>query len=151
MLFDVTTKLIYFGLSILRQACNHHREIIMPIDVLILKRIQENDATFTTLDLRDNNLGDEEAKTLANALAANTTLTTLDLRGNNLSDKGEKYFRDALATNFILLTLEGIDDPDITTYLKRNRVLDNALYLMNESGLLTYNAAKANFDAVMRH
>ncbi len=123
----------------------------MPIDVLILEKLQENDETLTILDLRDNNLGDEDAKDLAKALASNKILTSLDLRGNNLSDEGKKHFREALATNFFLLTLEGIDDPYITKCLRRNRILDNALYLMNESGLLTENAAHANYDAVSKH
>ena len=52
-----------------------------------IQRMRENDTTLQELYLRDNNIGDEGAKALAEALKENTTLTWLCLWGNDLDEK----------------------------------------------------------------
>ena len=46
---------------------------------------------LTSIDLRNNNLGEIAAKYLSNALMQNKTLTKILLRINNFGDNGVKY------------------------------------------------------------
>ena len=46
--------------------------------------------------MRRNNIGDEGAKAIAEALKVNPVLTKLDLEYNNLGDAGGKAVRDAV-------------------------------------------------------
>ncbi|CAF1456464.1 unnamed protein product [Adineta steineri] len=57
------------------------------------------DQTLTTLDLQNNQVGDEGAQDLANALQINKTLTILDLGCNQIGAKGVKHLADALQIN----------------------------------------------------
>ncbi|CAF3871208.1 unnamed protein product [Rotaria magnacalcarata] len=78
--------------------------------------------TLTTLDLSYNDIGEDGAQYLANALATNKvtlnqplcveyivnlflkqTLTTLDLTGNNIGEDGAEHLANALATNKVTL------------------------------------------------
>ena len=53
--------------------------------------------SLTTVELNNNNIGDEGAKALAEALRVNHTLRKLDLRGNNGSgDAGKEALREAV-------------------------------------------------------
>jgi hypothetical protein len=63
-------------------------------------------STLTTLNLGDNDIGDDGPKTMAEALATNSTLTTLHLGGNSIGDDGAKAMGEALATNSTLTTLD---------------------------------------------
>lgn len=48
-----------------------------------------------TLDLTDNNIGEEGCKYLSHALKVNKNLRTFSLKLNNINDKsGERFFRD---------------------------------------------------------
>ena len=71
----------------------------------LLKKIRSNDPTLTTLDLSYNNIGDEGAKVIADALKGNKTLTTLDLSHNNIEVEGTKALAEALKDNKTLTTL----------------------------------------------
>ena len=51
---------------------------------------------LTNLDLHFNQIGDEGAKAIAEALKVNPVLTKLDLSVNNLGDAGKKAVRDAV-------------------------------------------------------
>ena len=51
-----------------------------------LQSIYENDSTLTTLCIGHDQIGDEKAKYLAEALKVNTTLTTLDMTNNGIGD-----------------------------------------------------------------
>jgi hypothetical protein len=47
--------------------------------------------TLTSLDLSENNIGDEGAM----ALAQNTTLTSLNLERNNIGDEGKRALKNS--------------------------------------------------------
>ena len=51
---------------------------------------------LTTLILWSNNIGDNGAKAIAEALKVNPVLTKLYLWGNNLGEAGKKAVRDAV-------------------------------------------------------
>ena len=51
---------------------------------------------LTELNLNVNNIGDDSAKAIAEALKVNPVLTKLDLRWNNMGDAGKKAVRDAV-------------------------------------------------------
>ncbi len=53
-------------------------------------------AVLTTLVLNSNNIGDEGAKAIAEALKVNAVLTELHLYHNNISDDGAKAIAEAL-------------------------------------------------------
>jgi len=44
--------------------------------------------TMTTLDVRENKIGDEGAKALAEAIVQSKTMTTLDVGFNSIGDEG---------------------------------------------------------------
>ena len=53
------------------------------------------DGTYdsATLDLEHNRIGDEDARTLAQAMEKNATLTTLDLWDISIGDEGDEEIR----------------------------------------------------------
>ena len=51
------------------------------MDPLILERLRSNDPTLTHLHLSYNQIGDQGAQAIAEALRLNQTLTTLDSLG----------------------------------------------------------------------
>ena len=50
---------------------------------------------YPTVSLYQNNIGDEGAKYVAEALKVNTSLTKIHLGGNNIGDEGAKYVAEA--------------------------------------------------------
>jgi hypothetical protein len=58
------------------------------------------------LCLLDNKIGDDGAKAIADALKDNHSLKTLDLNGNEIDDDGAKSIADALKVNHSLETLD---------------------------------------------
>lgn len=74
----------------------------------ILKRLEDNDPTLTTLDflqLQHIYIGHEEALALAEVLEKNSTLKTLDLAGRRISDAEAIAIAKALITNRSLTEL----------------------------------------------
>ena len=73
-----------------------------------VRRLRNNDATLTTLQLHCiyTDIGDAEAQALAVALHENATLTTLMLRGNDIGVAGAQSLAGALRENAMLTTLE---------------------------------------------
>lgn len=61
--------------------------------------------SLTSLDLRDNKFGAEDAKLLGRALRSNKVLTTLDLRGNKIGRTGASHLAEALKVNNSLTSL----------------------------------------------
>lgn len=59
----------------------------MKFDQELLDRIKNNDKTLISLHLLSNNIGEQEAKDIANALLTNKTLTDLRLGGNNIGEQ----------------------------------------------------------------
>ena len=55
--------------------------------------------TLTQLDLRDNNIGDAGAASLAEAMKVNTTLTQLDLSRNPIGVAGAAFLAEAMKFN----------------------------------------------------
>ena len=98
-------------------AASHNR-----LDEAILG-LSHNDTTLTTLFLRNNQVGDEEAWWLAEALATNSTLTTLDLRMNQVGDEGTRRLAEALTINSSLTTLN----------LRGNQVGDEGIVWLAEA------------------
>ena len=52
---------------------------------------------MTNLNLNSNNIHDEGAKAIGEALRVNGVLTALDLRFNGLGDEGKGVIRDAVS------------------------------------------------------
>jgi Ran GTPase-activating protein (RanGAP) involved in mRNA processing and transport len=61
--------------------------------------------SLTSLNLEWNNIGDEGAKALADALGKDSRLTSLGLFGNSIGDEGAKALADALGKNSGLTSL----------------------------------------------
>jgi len=61
--------------------------------------------TMNELHLNGNNIGDEGAKMISDALKRNTALTLLDLSDNNIGDEGARMISDALKCNTTLTEL----------------------------------------------
>jgi Ran GTPase-activating protein (RanGAP) involved in mRNA processing and transport len=77
----------------------------MPIDADLLKRIEDNDRTLTTLGLSHEKLNDDDTKALAHALETNTSLTGINLSDNAIGDAGAKDLAHALETNASLTSI----------------------------------------------
>ncbi|KAG0064941.1 hypothetical protein BGZ89_008736 [Linnemannia elongata] len=67
-------------------------------------------STLTSLDLRNNLIGDNGAQALAEALKTNSTLTTLKLWSNSIGPDGARALSEALKTNSTLTTLDLLDN-----------------------------------------
>ena len=72
----------------------------------LCSRLEKDDPTLTDLRLVGKNVGDDGAKSLAQALQTNTTIKNLYLTGNHISDDGAKAFAQALQTNTTLQLLD---------------------------------------------
>ena len=57
------------------------------MDATVLDRLSHNDPELLILDLWANNIGDEGARAMADALAKNATLQTLYLWSNNIGSE----------------------------------------------------------------
>jgi Ran GTPase-activating protein (RanGAP) involved in mRNA processing and transport len=89
----------------------------------IIKKINEviNEGE-TSINLGGNEIGDEGAEHLSNALSTNTTLTSIILYKNNIGVKGAEYLSNALSTNTTLTSIS----------LYRNNIGDEGVeYLSN--------------------
>ena len=87
--------------------------------------------TLTSIDLDSNNIGDDGAKDIAEALKTNSTLTSIDLQSNNIGDDGAKDIAEALQINSsitsIKLKYNNISDKMIKTIdslIENNRFLN---------------------------
>lgn len=58
-----------------------------------------NNRSVTKVDVQRNNIGDAEAKVLAEALKVNKTVTHINLEWNKISYRGAKYLAEALASS----------------------------------------------------
>eukprot|EP00808_Paulinella_micropora_P009962 g29212.t1 len=61
--------------------------------------------TLQALGLRSNNIGDDGAKAIGEALEANNSIRSIDLRSNIIGDEGAKAIVLALQANQVLQTL----------------------------------------------
>ena len=71
-----------------------------------IQSLKDKDPNLTKLNISNNNIGDEEAKTIAEALGegGNTTLTSLDISDNDIQDDGITYIAEALCKDNKTLT-----------------------------------------------
>ncbi|KAF9176758.1 hypothetical protein BGZ50_009716 [Haplosporangium sp. Z 11] len=83
----------------------------------------KTNSTLTTLDLRNNSIGDNGAQALSEALKINSTLTTLDLSANSIGDNGAVALSEAFKTNSTLITLD----------LSANSIGDNGAQMLSEA------------------
>ena len=65
----------------------------------------QHETTLKSLDLGDNQIGDEGGVAIAKALSVNTTLTDLNLMWNQIGDEGGIAIGEALKVNTTLTTL----------------------------------------------
>ncbi len=72
----------------------------------LLKRLQNNDPTLTSLDLCDSEIGDPDVIELAKVLAQNKTIRNLDISRNNISDAGAAEFAKVLLQNQTITNLD---------------------------------------------
>ncbi|MDC0857663.1 hypothetical protein OAP83_02990, partial [Rickettsiales bacterium] len=70
-----------------------------------LLQVFDNDSTLSTLGLWNNQIGDEGAQALANALQTNSSLSALNLRNNQIGADGAQALATALQTNSSLSAL----------------------------------------------
>ena len=68
-------------------------------------------AVLTDLNLGCNQIRDEGAAAIAEALSGNAVLTNLDLWNNNVGDEGSKALANALRVNGVLTTLDLSGEP----------------------------------------
>ncbi|MBU6140565.1 MAG: hypothetical protein KGP29_03280 [Proteobacteria bacterium] len=87
----------------------------MPIPQEILHRIQNNDSSLTSLDLRKSQIGGEEARALATGLQGNTAVTSINLLHNQIGPEGAQALATVLERNTTLkyLNLAGNQIGDI--------------------------------------
>ena len=70
-----------------------------------LIKVFNNDPSLTTLDLNDNEIGDDGAQALAIALENNTSITEFNLEYNQIGDEGAQALATALQKNNSLTVL----------------------------------------------
>ncbi|WP_425360364.1 hypothetical protein [Candidatus Tisiphia endosymbiont of Ceraclea dissimilis] len=75
----------------------------MPLEQAIIQQIRNN--TIATLDLNDKQIGDAEAKKLAEALKVNNYITTIYLQHNKIGDAEAKELAEALKINQSITTI----------------------------------------------
>jgi hypothetical protein len=78
---------------------------LQPADAILIGSDLQFMAVVTTLSLSDNNIGDEGAKAIEEALKVNAVVTELKLGGNEIGDEGAKAIAEALKVNAVLTTL----------------------------------------------
>ena len=77
--------------------------------------LKGDNCKLTELEVSFNNLTDESAKYLSDALkSANCKLTELDVSGNELTDEGAKYLSDALKSASCKLTELDVSGNELT-------------------------------------
>jgi hypothetical protein len=101
----------------------------------------------TSLNLGQNNIGDEGVKALAECLKTNKTVTSLDLEWNKIKDEGVKILAECLKTNktvtILNLRYNQIGDEGVKALaecLKTNKTVTS---LNLESNEIKYEGAKA--------
>ncbi|KAL0239467.1 hypothetical protein GEMRC1_009575 [Eukaryota sp. GEM-RC1] len=81
-----------------------HVNVLSPFAMIFAELLKEN-ATVTSVDLRNNSIGAEGARALADALKVNTTVTSLDLRNNSIRAEGARALADVLKVNTVVTSI----------------------------------------------
>eukprot|EP00567_Pseudictyota_dubia_P000348 CAMPEP_0197464702 /NCGR_PEP_ID=MMETSP1175-20131217/64157_1 /TAXON_ID=1003142 /ORGANISM="Triceratium dubium, Strain CCMP147" /LENGTH=365 /DNA_ID=CAMNT_0043000687 /DNA_START=135 /DNA_END=1232 /DNA_ORIENTATION=+ len=99
-----------------------------------VRRLRENDSSFTRLNLWNKRIGDEGVSVLADALRVNTSLKVLVLGGNSIGDEGVSVLADALRVNTSLEKL----------HLSGNSISDEGVSVLADA--LTVNTSLTKLD-----
>ncbi|KOO26799.1 hypothetical protein Ctob_001341, partial [Chrysochromulina tobinii] len=125
---------------------------LQPADAILIRSDLQFMAVLTCLVLEHNNIGDEGAKAIAEALKVNAVMTTLNLRVNNIGVEGAKAIAEALKVNAVLTTLHldannigAVGAKAIAEALKVNAVLTELRLYHNNIG---NDGAKAIAEAL---
>jgi Ran GTPase-activating protein (RanGAP) involved in mRNA processing and transport len=90
------------GMSRDQTVANFEHQDLEPADAILIASDLRLMAVLTSLDLNSNNIGDEGAKAIAEALKRlMAVLTSLDLNSNNIGDEGAKAIAEALKVNAV--------------------------------------------------
>jgi hypothetical protein len=124
---DIILKLNLINMMVFNKSFNTIiRALKLNIPLIILKFINTN------------YFNDNTAKILAEALITNTKLTTLKLTSDDLTDEGANHLLNALLNNKTLTTLNGLDDSfyindstliEINKLLEKNKLLERSKIL----------------------
>ena len=110
---DIILKLNLIDMIVFEKSFNIIiRALKLNIPLIILKFINTN--YFT----------DNIAKILAEALITNTKLTTLELTSDELTDEGANHLLNALLNNKTLTTLNGLNGLDASFYIEDSTLID---------------------------
>ncbi|KAK3274479.1 hypothetical protein CYMTET_17331 [Cymbomonas tetramitiformis] len=111
------------------------------MDLMVIGRLLETNASLTRLSLRSNRLSADSAIVLANALKANTTLQALDISDGEIGDRGMAAIAAALERNRALTALHATSNiinlqgsQAIAKALKTNCVLTKLVMAGNNLG-----------------
>jgi Ran GTPase-activating protein (RanGAP) involved in mRNA processing and transport len=72
----------------------------------LLAQALKHNNTVTTINLSCHNIGDEGTKALAHILTNNKSITTVNLDSNNIGDEGAKALAQALANNSTVMKID---------------------------------------------
>ena len=113
----------------------------------IIRALKLNIPLIILKFINTNYFNDNTAKILAEALITNTKLTTLKLTSDDLTDEGANHLLNALLNNKTLTTLNGLDESfyikdstliEINKLLERNKLLEKNKLLERSKILKDY-------------
>ena len=120
---------------------NFTSQYLQPADCILIRSDLQFMAVLTKLFLCGNNIGDDGAKAIAEALKIHAVVTTLDLNSNNIGPVGAIAIAEALKVNAVLTELRlgsnWISDDGakaITEALKVNAVVTTLFLSINSIG-----------------
>jgi len=111
--------------------------------IVDLAKILEKNISLTHLNLSSNQIGNEGAKTLLDAIGknANSSLSKLDLSNNNIDSIATDTIKYFMKTNKSLRTLI-LDDNALNTLADNNLTLSNLFESLSENQTLQYISLK---------
>ncbi|KAL0240139.1 hypothetical protein GEMRC1_010246 [Eukaryota sp. GEM-RC1] len=105
-----------------------HVSVDRSISVSFIELLTEN-TSITSINLKDNSIGHEGVRALAEALKVNTTVTSIDLSKNFIGDEGARILADVLKIN---TTISNINLGDNSIGVEGARALAEVLKVNTE-------------------
>ncbi|RUS26925.1 hypothetical protein BC938DRAFT_483929, partial [Jimgerdemannia flammicorona] len=99
-LINATTTIEILMINNIIRRCPQLHQVILSVC-----NIDHEEVSLKKLDLKDNNIGEKGASTLAEVLKMNTNIEILDLEDNGIGVKGASTLAKALRINTSLQTL----------------------------------------------
>ena len=93
------------GMTCDQTEADFSHQSLKPADSILIASDLQFMAALTELTLWSNNIGDDGAKAIAEALKVNVVLTELRLGGNTIGNEGAKAIAEALKVNTVLTKL----------------------------------------------